>query len=68
MSIIKKAKDKGIKEIIKYKIKSFLNQKFKFNGKYDEKIDKVSDKAIDAITVDNIMKARKKIDKVKNQK
>ncbi len=61
--MLKEVKDRGIKELIKLKVKSFINQKFKLNGKYDEKIDKVSDKAIDIVTVDNIMKAKGKLDK-----
>lgn len=65
MGIFKDAMDKGKKSIIKHKVKSAVNEKLGLDGQHDEFIGDMSDKVIDKIGVDNIIKAKKALDKLK---
>ena len=66
MGIFDKLKDKGVKAVAKHKVKEAVNDKLNLDGKYDDKIESITEKAIDKIGVDNLMKAKKISDIMKN--
>lgn len=59
MNLFKKAKDVGVKAVAKHKVRNVVNEKLNLNGQHDEKIDELTEKVIDKIGVDNILKAKK---------
>ena len=66
MGLFSKALEKGKKTVIKHKVKGIVNEKLSLEGQHDDKIDEFSDKVIEKIGVDNIIKAKKLIDKLDN--
>lgn len=66
MSIFTKTLDKGKKSIIKHKVKKTVNDKLSLNSKHDEMIDKIADKSIEKIGINNILKAKKILDTLKS--
>lgn len=54
------------KDVIKSKAKSAINKKLNLDGKYDEQIDQFADNAIEKVGVDNIIKAKKIADILKD--
>ncbi|QFU24191.1 hypothetical protein FM038_019915 [Shewanella eurypsychrophilus] len=66
MSFFKNSIDNVKKSIIKKKVKDAVNDKLSLEGKHDEKIDDISNKLIDKVGVDNILKAKKIIDTIKS--
>lgn len=65
MNLFKKAKDATVKMVTKHKVRSVVNEKLKLDGQHDEKIDELTDKAIDKIGVDNLLKAKKIYETIK---
>lgn len=66
MSIFSNAVDKGKKAVIKHNVKKLANDKLSLNGEHDEIINKLADSAIDKVGVNNIIKAKKVLDALKN--
>jgi hypothetical protein len=64
MNPFKKIKEVGVKQVAKKKVKDAVNSKFNLDGQYDDKIDDITNKTIDVVGVDNILKAKKLYDKV----
>lgn len=66
MKFFKDAIQKGKKELIKHQVKKMANEKLNLSGEHDDKIDELTDKAIDKIGADNIIKAKKIFDTLKS--
>jgi hypothetical protein len=65
MGLFKKAKDATVKTVTKKKVRNVVNEKLNLNGQHDEKIDELTGKAIDKIGVDNLLKAKKIYETIK---
>lgn len=65
MNLFKKAKDATVKTVAKRKIRSVVNEKLKLDGQHDAKIDELTDKAIEKIGVNNLLKAKKVYETIK---
>ncbi len=66
MKMLKNALHSGKKKVVKHQVKKLINDKLKLDGEYDEKVEQLADKAVDKIGVDNLIKAKKVIDALKN--
>ena len=51
-------------KVIKAKVRDHLNKKFKLGGELDSTIDKGTNKVIDVVGVDNILKVRDAFEKL----
>ncbi|SDZ86023.1 hypothetical protein [Microbulbifer marinus] len=50
------------KSLIKRAVKGKVNEKLNLEGKYDKDIDRISEKVIDKVGVENILKAKRVVD------
>lgn len=65
MNLFKKAKECSVKAVVKHKVRNTLNDKLNLNGQHDDKVNELTDKAIDRIGVDKLLKAKKIYDTIK---
>ncbi|MFA0159468.1 hypothetical protein [Vibrio sp. 10N.261.46.A3] len=65
MNLFRKAKDSSVKALVKHKVRKAVNGKLNLDGQHDERVDEFTEKAIDKIGVDNLLKAKKIYDTIK---
>lgn len=65
MNLFRKAKDSSVKALVKHKVRNAVNGKLNLDGQHDDRVDEFTEKAIDKIGVDNLLKAKKIYDTIK---